>query len=276
VKPDCGCVLAEFDRTIPPGGTGTVRATINTRGRKGDLEKHLRVESNDPVRPVLILTMEARVFEPISIFPSDQILMPLVPNRMATVDVVVRCHEAKPFEIQKVSSSHPGLRARLLPVAGAGASAGAKTEDRQPDHRIELLVPKSASPAAFDALVTLHTNRPDEPMLFIHVSGYPHTAVVANPPRLYFGEIVPGDALPVKRTITLFRRGGPFRVLSATASNPALQVTVEPGREGDYSDVRVAYTGGWKPGTVNGLITIRTDDPSRPTIEVPFEALMVD
>jgi hypothetical protein len=268
VKPDCGCVVADFDRTIPPGGTGSVRATINTTGRKGELTKHLRVESNDPERPALSLTLQARVFEPISIFPSDQILLPLMPNRLAAVEAVVRCNEAEPLEIRKVESSNPALRARLLPIAGGGGA------NRQPDHRIELLVPKKVVPTAFTAMVTLHTNRPNRPTLQLHVVGYPHTSVAANPPRLYFGEIAPGDPLPIKRTITLFRREGPFKVLSTTASDPALTVTVESGPERDFSDVRVAYTGGWKPGPVAGTITLRTDDPARPVIEVPFEALV--
>lgn len=271
VKGDCGCVVADFDRMIPPGGTGQVRATINTKGRKGELVKHLRVESNDPDRPSLSLTLQTRVFEPISIFPSDQILLPIMPNRLAAVEVVVRNNEAEPLEIRKVESSHPALRARLIPVAGGTPAASA---ERKPDHRIELIVPKNGAPAAFNATVTLHTSHPKRPTLVLHVVGYPHTAVAANPPRLYFGEILPGDAMPVKRTITLFRREGPFKVLSAAASDPALEVTVEPGRETDYSDVRIAYNGGWKPGPVVGTITLRTDDPARPVIEVPFEALV--
>lgn len=276
VKPDCGCVVAEFDREIAPGATGTVRATINTRGRKGDLTKHLRVESNDPERPALSLTMRARVFEAISIFPSDLILMPLTPNRMAAVDVVVRCHETAPLQIQKISCTHPGLRVRLLPAVGGAASEGSEGGGRQPDHRLELVVPKSAKPESFDALVTLHVNRPDAPVLFLRVTGYPHNAVAVNPPRLYFGEITASDPLPIKRTLTLFRREGPFRVLSATAEDPALELTIEPGEEGNYCDVRVAYKGGWKRGAVEGSITLRTSDPGRPVIEVPYEALVTE
>lgn len=275
VSPDCGCVVADFDRTIPPGGIGTVRATLKTGSRRGQLVKHLKVESNDPEKPFVALTMSARVFEPISIFPGDQILLPLMPNRMAMVEVVVRCNEPEPLEIQKVEVSDPTLQVRLLPIAPGAPAADRSREAQQPDRRLEIVVPKTASPKAFDATVTLHVNRPAKPKIVLHVVGYPHTSVVANPPRLYFGEILPGDRLPIQRVITLFRRGGSFQVLSVTTQDPALELRVETGPEGgDLADVRVFYRGGWQPGEVSGVITIRTDDPARPVIVVPYEALV--
>src|SRR3972149_9991386 len=35
VRPTCGCTVASFDRTIPPGGTGKITAELDTTGFSG-------------------------------------------------------------------------------------------------------------------------------------------------------------------------------------------------------------------------------------------------
>lgn len=272
VKPDCGCVVAEFDATIPVGGVGRVRATLNTAGRKGDLEKHLRVTCNDPEQPTILLTMTARIFQPVEVLPCEELLMPLTQGRAARTDVVVRGNDATPFVIEKAESSHPSLQVRIVrPVKPLSETP----KMAQQDQRVELVVPKSAPMAAFDATVTLQTTHPERPTITLRVSAYPQNAVVANPPRLYFGEVSAESLETLTRTITLFRRQGTFKVIAATTTDPALLLKVEPSPDGVYNDIRATYRGGWQPGATGGRITIRTDDPSRPTIEVPYEAVVV-
>ena len=44
---------------IKPGETGSITASINTKGRKGPLSKIVRVYSNDPKRSVVTLSLNA-------------------------------------------------------------------------------------------------------------------------------------------------------------------------------------------------------------------------
>jgi hypothetical protein len=269
VKASCGCIaLGDFDRSIPPGGVGTVRAAIKTAGLRGQVTKHLTVTSNDPERPTVTLTMTARMFQPIEIFPSSDILLPLSPGRPTSLEVAIRCNEKEPLEIQKVETSLDFVHARLLPPA-ASAAGGPST-----DQHVEITVDKAPTTTVFDATVTLHVNRPARPQILIHVSGYPRTAVAATPPRLYFGEMSPEVSTIQTRVITLFRRQGGFQVLEAKTDDPALKLQVEPGADGTYTDVRVVYRGGWQPGPIAGKITIRTSDPARPTIVIPYEGVV--
>jgi hypothetical protein len=291
----CQCLIVEHDRTIAPGEIGAVRVLMNAGERSGHVLRHLKVFSNDPENPALQLTIRARVFRPIEVLPSQELLVPLTPGRAATLELLIRCNEDRPLEISKVESSHPMLRARLLAAEAPPSDSkphtpvsklqspteqepGARSQEpgagakRLPDQRLELVIPKEMPQVTFDATVTLHVNRPERPEIVIRVTGYPQNAVVANPPRLYLGDVISGSAAPVARTITLFRRDGAFRVIEAKATDPALILRVDPGADGTYSDIQVAYRGGWRRGPVSGKITIRTDDPGRPLIEVPFEA----
>lgn len=67
VKPDCGCTSAEFDRVIAPGKEGGITLTLDTAGFPGDIKKHTRVFTNDPQRKMVVLTLGARVWTPISV-----------------------------------------------------------------------------------------------------------------------------------------------------------------------------------------------------------------
>jgi hypothetical protein len=42
---------------LKPGETGQIKATVDTTGRKGFLDKHISVYSNDPVKPVITLSL---------------------------------------------------------------------------------------------------------------------------------------------------------------------------------------------------------------------------
>ncbi|WP_126974267.1 DUF1573 domain-containing protein [Gynurincola endophyticus] len=47
VRPSCGCTAAEPPaKPIPPGGTGEITATFDSKGRKGANHKDLYVEAN--------------------------------------------------------------------------------------------------------------------------------------------------------------------------------------------------------------------------------------
>lgn len=47
VRPACGCVVAQFDRMIQPGETGTIHTWMNTSSLMGPVSKGLTVITND-------------------------------------------------------------------------------------------------------------------------------------------------------------------------------------------------------------------------------------
>jgi len=51
VRAGCGCIVANFDKAIPPGQEGKITLKINTRNRKGKLRQYANIFSNDPQNP---------------------------------------------------------------------------------------------------------------------------------------------------------------------------------------------------------------------------------
>jgi hypothetical protein len=63
VVPGCGCLVANYDKTIPPGEKGTITVTVDLyeawAGRA--VNKAVSVGSNDPDAPLTRLIMRAQV-----------------------------------------------------------------------------------------------------------------------------------------------------------------------------------------------------------------------
>ena len=58
----CGCTAAApANPLILPGDWSRIDATFDSRGKMGDVVKQIRVRSNDPVRPMVYLTLKGRI-----------------------------------------------------------------------------------------------------------------------------------------------------------------------------------------------------------------------
>jgi hypothetical protein len=74
IKTGCGCTTADYDKVIPPGESGKINIKANTRGYGGHIfERDIRVDTNDPATPRLILHISGQVdqfagIEPKSVF----------------------------------------------------------------------------------------------------------------------------------------------------------------------------------------------------------------
>ncbi len=48
VGPTCGCLKADFDESIPPGGDGRITLTVDFADHEGPLERTVGIFTNDP------------------------------------------------------------------------------------------------------------------------------------------------------------------------------------------------------------------------------------
>ena len=61
VHTGCGCTVVSFDRVIPPGGQGKIQIRVDTKGLLGPLRENVKVYTNDPGRPQVVLVVKAEV-----------------------------------------------------------------------------------------------------------------------------------------------------------------------------------------------------------------------
>lgn len=73
VQPGCSCTVVDYDRTIAPGATGTLTATLETDGLHGVQARWVRVATDDPGTPEVQLVLRANVVGSVEIFPVDRV-----------------------------------------------------------------------------------------------------------------------------------------------------------------------------------------------------------
>jgi hypothetical protein len=273
VAPMCGCMVARYDRRLLPGAKGSVRVFFDSAGRHGEVRKNITVESTDPKTPRLVLTVRALLRRAIEVSPGETITLPMKEGQPTQGELILRSHEKAAFQITRVTCSLPGARTRLL--------SSAEIAERVPENPdacrgVQFEIPEEASRTTFETTVVLETTSPRRPRIAVQVTGVPRAAVSVNPPHLYFGNVARKKSEPVLRVITLFRPQGGVRVTGLEASDPHLKLSVEADPSGALCDVLAVYEGGWPLGLKRGTITIRTSDPQRPQVRVPYSAEVSD
>ena len=62
VKASCGCTIPKIlTKSIKPGKEGEIELTFDATGREGSQVKSITIYSNDPINPVQVLTVKARI-----------------------------------------------------------------------------------------------------------------------------------------------------------------------------------------------------------------------
>jgi hypothetical protein len=269
ITPECRCMVSRYERRLAPGARGAIRVTFDTSGRGGRVEKHLTVETNDPAQPVITLTLKAVLRQMVEVSPSERIRVPVRPGEAAEQELVLRSYDKTPLQITRVVCSSPTTQARLLPRE--------EVERRMPEDTsafqiVQITFPASSTRKAFQETVTIDTSSVARPRITVRLDGKLLKAFAVRPKALEFGPVSSKSGTPVTRGFDLLRQWGAFKVLGADVPDPRLQVRVEPDPSDALFHVVVVYDGGWKPGKVEGVITIRTDEPHRPQIRVPYTA----
>lgn len=72
VTTSCGCTTADYSKQIPPGGQGKISIKANTGGYAGSrFSKNIRVYSNDPAHPQLMLRISGQVNRFVTVEPEN-------------------------------------------------------------------------------------------------------------------------------------------------------------------------------------------------------------
>jgi hypothetical protein len=164
------------------------------------------------------------------------------------------------FIVQDPTSNRPDVRVRL-----------SKPTATDPGYRLALDIGPLPGPGDFEGEVSLPTNAPLEEKIYIPIVGVAQSGPVATPSKVE--RRAPGKKGEVFGRFQVITRSGKVHVLSAGTADRALRAELDP--HGDAGcEVRLIYLGGWKPGMIEGLVEVRTDDRRFPSFNVPYRTLM--
>lgn len=207
-KPSCGCTVTDFDRIVPPGGTGKVRAAIDTnKTATGDLAKTVTVRSNDPDQPQIFLQMKAKVTTFVDVLPSTinirvdrgkpaNFSLLLHPN---AGNVIEKIQGVEAVDVPSVKSTVRRLD-REEPADTPSAFKGQKG-----DYRIELSVPADLPLGVKNGILRVSTSSTKTPKIEVPLSVTVAPLITLLPQRITFRLLVPRDSIRILANETILR-----------------------------------------------------------------------
>ena len=125
----------------------------------------------------------------------------------------------------------------------------------------------------FGADILLDTNDVKNPLVRLGIKGRAVSLLTVNPPSIWFGEIEEAE-LPLARKISIGR--GALATdetlvgLSASSSNKAFDVAVEPGsRDSEAIEMSVVLMESTPLGSVRAEIVVKVEEPLRYQLAIP-------
>ena len=266
--PSCGCTVSQVKpNTLAPGQGGEITYTITLdhvfRG-----EKTIRVRSNDPKTPEVVLTM-AMDFKPLYEVVPKALRLTVPPNKdSAEGEVTVFRTDGLPVDLQRLGVSAGWVKAVLMPPANPLESTA----------RIHVSVhrPVGATSMMSSTIELWNTNQSPRAMQTVLVLGDMQSELSASPPQLYW--VIPdfgndkSKYTPESLTRTVELKsvlGNPVEIKQTSTSIPGLDVKVVPkGGETNYD--LVLHFEDLPQAFAKGKVLVETSAASLPKLEVPL------
>jgi Protein of unknown function (DUF1573) len=271
VKPTCGCTVAEFDHTIPPGGTGKIHAVVDTTDFGGPISKTIYVYTNDPDNARVELAVKAEVQPYVFVLPGFARFIQPQGSEPGSVEEIMFTGSFDDLEITKAESPYPFMTVTYRP---------AREEERREQGQgkqwvLTFTVDYKKTPIGTIAdFVTVYTNHPKQPIVRIPVSGFVRPMIAVTPPEADFGEIDLSTPQEARLIVRSFDPAG-IQVTSAETDVPGVRVEVTSIEEGKRFALNVTFTPAMAKGDFSGTITLRTTSAITPVVEVPLRGTAI-
>lgn len=274
-KPTCGCTVADFDKMIKPGQTGTVKASVDTTSFAGPITKSVTLETNDPNAPNAQVTITAVVKPFVDIYPAGYVRYNMLQGDSEKQSLTLYSDETEPFEIVKVESPQEWIKVEQTkldtPLPNLGRAG-------QAQYRLDFTVGgPNATIGPIAEKVYIKTNSKHQPDYWVSVTGVIRPTIRVEPTAINFGEVAPTDTAAL-RTVT-FRSNSlktpeTFVVTKAESNVAGVTAKVTPtDRKGEFM-LELQIDKNAKPGALDGTVTVYTSDKIHPTVTVPVRGVI--
>jgi hypothetical protein len=271
VRPACGCTVASYDKTIAPGKTGKIHIVVDTVNFSGPVNKGVTVYTNDAANPQIELTVQAKIEPYIAIKPGYARYMVVRGEaKEGTIVQTLWTPDGSPMDVVKVESPFPFLTASFRQ-----AQEGERVpEATGKQWRVEMLLSNDAPVGPLAGYVTVHTSHAKQKMLQIPVSGFVRPVVAVTPPIGDFGNVELKEPLTKVLNVKSFATE-PIKVTSIDQEGKGIQAKLQPLQDGREYQVQVTLSPTMGKGPFRGKLTIHTDSPKTPVIDVELRGTIL-
>ena len=266
--------MAEFDSVIPAGGSGKLVAkTKTTPLRTRRLSKSITVTTDADATPNLMLRFTVDAEAPLSMFPSDRLVVYSIKGEEARQRMLLRNNDGEKLEVSETETGLDYLRATVQPVVEKEQWNG--IDARPGDVWVELALSAVAPVGVQHGYLELTTDNPTVPFVKIPYLARVREIISVQPDGARLWIAGSGEFEGASTFLGLeHNRGGQFKITGMSVSDPELFIAEAMSKDtARRQTIRVKLQQGLSPGsiagTVQGWITINTDVPESAELKVP-------
>lgn len=279
VESNCSCTALELeDDHIPPGGRVRLISRIKLGSTPEARRVALKIETNDPTRPIAAPTFTWRAVPPVRAEPASVDWPTVEPGTHPSQTLVIFYRSTgRPGPFRVTCTSYAAAIESVFenqPIEASPRTVAGDEEVRL--GTLQVRVREALDPGDFAQPLLLKVLAGEEEVarLSVPVSWRIRPAVEVVPNRLALGRAHAGDV--VERTV-LFRSTSrsAFRVASVRADDPALTLE-STGGDGASPDQAVAFrltvpdaSGPWRT-----TLRVQTDHEKATDLELPLSAIV--
>jgi hypothetical protein len=264
---------ARLPRMVAPGGDAAIVLEWTTDRVQGNVRGVAVVETDDPRARSVALVLAGIVHGPIDIEPLPAVFLSAFRGEDVRRELTLRSNQPGPVTL------------RL--AAQRGAHYEAALEAIQPGRTWRLTVKPSAetSPGRYDETLELEGSDAAIGTIRLPVHVLVKADLYANPDEIDFGELVldrvrqqPRAAPFLEQTALVKKRARTFRLRGIRSDVKALDIRVTPPSTASSTfriDVGLRPEA-LQPGSLDGTISIDTDDPAFPLLTVRVRGRVID
>jgi hypothetical protein len=251
--------VTEYDKVVPPGGSGKIVASISTGHGNGLMAKSIRVSSNSVENPEVSLTCKGFVTRAFEVGPPDRIMFNEVKYGDSREEkITLRATDGQSFEIKSVETNSEFVKAEAEPPKESGGAYTLK---------VKLL--STAPVGLMNNTIRVSTTHPKKPVVDI----YYHADIKG-----------PIDFMPKWIRIPSNQAGEKGEVTLSTTGDETFSVRKVDVPKGFSADLQQQEAGKRYLITVtmntpleqpsNFNLTVETDRPEQATITIPLSVMM--
>lgn len=264
VKPACGCTVASYASRIEPGRTGLVRTVLETDSFNGPIAKSVTVFTNDPANPRLLLVIKANVRAQVEVKPAYARFVVIDGESWEPTVHEISASQGSDFRVTKVDSPFPFLKADYRKVG----------EGEEARWELKLTLSPEAPIGPMADFLVVHTDHPEQKQVRLPVSGFVRPPLVVVPQVYDFGERQVEEPYPGRVEVKVVG-SRPVALGEVTTDLEGVEVEIEEVTPGKLYNLVIRLTPGIGTGPTEGLVSIATDNPRFPTLEVPIRGTVL-
>lgn len=265
-------MTGRVQQNIEPGNSATLELRWDTRQYSGDWVGQARLETNDPQRRYIVLSMSGTVVPPIAVHPVPAVYLSQFKGESVQSTLEITVNQERPVNLNGLKPSSDRFAAAL------------ETVNPGRTFRLHVTAAQDADIGTWrDRLIVL-TDDPEQPRIGIEVNLLVKPDVHVSESKIDFGEVRiaslqrgPDKLKLLTQSLIISRRQGEMNIEGYSLDIPFLTLSLDPKQPSQRFRVDVGLDLGLlRAGDFSGLIRLNTDDDQFPTLQIPVRIRVID